>query len=145
MRKNKIPIVTGLGSAILDADMHVETKGNAPLPTVTWEEASEEVRNDPNISWISMPITGNKFFYRKYTKEEKKQLFTYNQQRLLNMFDYILNKYGWEYAEGFYNTRRNDFKKYNVEIDLKIPHCKYNKDNQCDITCAFFNGRCCYD
>lgn len=92
-----------------------------------------------------MPITGNKFFYRKYTKEEKKQLFIYNQQKLLDMFDYILNKYGWEYAEGFYNTRRNDFKKYNVEVNLKIPHCEYNKDNQCDMTCAFFNGRCSYD
>ena len=113
MRNNRAFVVTGLGAAILDAEMSVKRK----------------------------------YRFCKYTEEEeeKEELCKYQQQRLLDEFDYILNKYGWKYAEEFYNARRSRFEEYNIEVNLKIPHCEYSKDNQCDITCAFFNGRCSYD
>ena len=150
MKDNRAFVVTGLGAAILDAEMSVKTKCKVPLipRRILWEEASEGMRNDPNVIWL-MDATvlgqGKKYCFRTYTKEEKEELCKYQQQRLLDEFNYILNKYGWEYAEGFYHMRKHRFEEYNVEINLKIPHCKYNKDNQCDIFCTFFNGRCCYD
>lgn len=150
MRENRAFVVTGLGAAILDAEMSVKTKCKVSrMPRkILWEEASEEMRNDPDIMWI-MDATvlgqGKKYCFRQYTKEEKEKLRKYQRQRLLDEFDYILNKYGWEYAEGFCNARKHRFEEYNIKVNLKIPHCEYSKDNQCDITCAFFNGRCSYD
>lgn len=150
MKDNRAFVVTGLGAAILDAEMSVKTKCKVPrIPRrILWEEASEEMRNDPSVMWITnATILGQekKYCFRRYTKEEKEELRKYQQQRLLDEFDYILNKYGWEYAEGFYHMRKYRFEEYNIEVNLKIPHCEYSKDNQCDMTCAFFNGRCCYD
>ena len=149
MRNNRCFVVTGLGAAILDAEMNVKTRCKVSLrrKTMNWEEAPEEMRNDPSIMWITdktSPGKVRKYRFCKYTEEEKEELHKYQQQRLLDEFDYILNKYGWEYAEGFYHMRKHRFEEYNLEINLKIPHCKYSEDNQCDVTCAFFNGRCCY-
>ena len=148
MRNNRAFVVTGLRAAILDAEMSVKTKCKVPrMPRrILWEDAPEEMRNDPSIVWITDKTSSGRVrkyrFCKKYTKEELRK---YQQQRLLDEFDYILNKYGWKYAEGFYNARKDRFKEYDVEVNLKIPHCEYSKDNQCDITCAFFNGRCSYD
>lgn len=59
---------------------------------------------------------------------------------------YLLNKYGWEYAERFYNLKEKDFKRYNIVKDcLKVPHCKYACDGQCDISCYYFNKKCSYE
>ena len=55
MKDNRAFVVTGLGAAILDAEMSVKTKCKVPrIPKrILWEEASEEMRNDPNVMWIT--------------------------------------------------------------------------------------------
>lgn len=146
---NKAFIVDGLDAAILDAEINTKTKCKvSTIPKrIMWEDASEEMRNDPKVMWHASDILfdGKKYCYSFPTKEEREEIKAYKQQRLIDEFNYILNKYGWEYAERFYHIRKHKFEKYNIEIDLKIPHCKYNKENQCDITCPFFNGQCSYE
>ena len=84
MKDNRAFVVTGLGAAILDAEMSVKTKCKVPRMSrrILWEEASEEMRNDPDIMWI-MDATvlgqGKKYCFRQYIKEEKEELRKYQQ------------------------------------------------------------------
>ena len=66
--------------------------------------------------------------------------------KILNMYDYLLNNYGWDYADYFWNYSRGGsekIKKYNLK-EKKLPHCKCTKDGQCDLFCPYFCGKCNY-
>lgn len=55
MRKNEPIVVTGLGAAILATEVHIGrrpgSKSVQSFPTVDWEDASKEMRNDPKVMW----------------------------------------------------------------------------------------------
>lgn len=147
--------ISGLDAAILSAEIKV---GNSPkildnilYPTIDWEDASEEMKKDPTVLWITSHMFNGdrKYTYRERTKEEKKILRLNKVWRLEHMFDYILKNYGWEYAEGFYFHKNwhEKFKKLNITPKLKVPHCKYTYDGsyQCDMFCPFFDCKCTYN
>jgi hypothetical protein len=144
-------IVTGLSAAILDAEMHCDSirPGGIRIsrrPTIKWSEASEELRNNSKVFWIK---TGDedRYTYRDLTEEEKEELRLNEQYKLVSMFKYILKYYGWQTAVRFYNSSswHEKFEKLEVAIDLRFPHCKYNKMHQCDLECPFFNKQCTYE
>lgn len=140
-------VVKGLGAAILDAEMHVKRRPGSRsidrFPTISWEDASEEMRDDPKVMWIKHGE--RKYTFRKVTEEEKAEIRLNGQWKLREEFKYILEHYGWKYAEEFYTrARRDEFEKYNVKINLYIPHCKYTKDGQCDLFCPFYECGNCY-
>jgi len=148
---NRAFIVSGLGAAVLNAEMEIDDPPfpNIPaFPKIYWEDATEEQRQDKDIMWVTAPMFGKtrKYFLRSYTNEEKEIIKKREKWRLEQMFDYILKVYGWEYAIKFYqdSSWSDKFKKYNIVIDTRIPHCKY-ANGQCDLFCEYLSsGRCEY-
>jgi hypothetical protein len=147
---NKIFIVTGLGAAILDAENHVSTVRPGgirinPQPRIYWSEATKEQQEDSKIMWCRFPKE-EPYMIRPLTKAEKKEIRLNQEYRLRQMYDYILNKYGWRMAARFYNqdSWKKQFDEAEIVINFKIPHCKYDEIHQCDLECPFFNGQCTY-
>lgn len=154
MRNSGPIVVTGLGAAVLSAEMHIGRRPGGkrvePLPTIDWEDASEEMRNDPKVMWItgSTPFRkGKTFTFRDHTPEEEEEIRLNKIYKLEHMFEYILKNYGWRYAKEFYewDQWRKDFDKYGIVPNLNIPHCQYEDNHQCDIECPFFKGYCTYE
>lgn len=143
MRNNQAMVVTGYGAAVLLAETHAIDKRPGgkqvdPYPRIFWEEAPEEMRNDPKVMWITS--SGKKYTWRRHTPEEKEEIRLNQIWRVNQQAKYILEHYGWEYAERFARERKNV-----TEIDFStIPHCRYTKDKQCDLFCPFFKGHCEY-
>lgn len=139
-------VVTGLGAAILNAEFHAKRLPKArsvPLaPTIRFEDDTIENQNDSKIVWWTHG--DKKYRFRNHTEEEKRILAAAEKYKIEQMFDYILNHYGWEYAERFYNCEqwREKFDRHGMIPNLKIPHCEYTKDRQCDLFCPFFAGKC---
>lgn len=154
MRNDGPIVVTGLGAAVLSAEMHTGRRPGSkpieqPFPTINWEDASEEMRNDPKVMWITSNIPfgkSKKYTFRSHTEEELEEIRLNKIYKLEHMFDYILKHYGWRYAKGFYewDQWRKDFDKYGIVPNLNIPHCEYEVNHQCDIECPFFKGYCTY-
>lgn len=134
-------VVKGLGAAILKAEMKAP---HVPVihPTIKWEDDTEENRKDKSLMWITDHVLNRKYRFRALTEQEKQERREKEEAKLRFMFQYILEHYGWQYAEEFYEFWDYQFKKANVEIDLAYPHCRYTKDGQCDIFCPYFYGRC---
>ena len=134
-------VVMGLGAAILIAEMEAP---HVPVvhPTIKWEDDTEENRKDKSLMWITDHVLNRKYRFRALTEEEKQERRKKEEAKLRFMFQYILEHYGWEYAESFYEFWDYQFKKANVKIDSIYPHCRYTRDGQCDIFCPYFNGRC---
>lgn len=136
-------IVSGYSAVVLNAETNTPNKRPGgkkidPYPKIFWEEASEEMRNDPKVMWIIS--LGRKYTWRKHTLEEKEEIRLNKIWRVNQQAKYILENYGWEYAERFARERENV-----TEIDFStIPHCLYTKDKQCDLFCPFFKGYCEY-
>lgn len=153
MRNSGPIVVTGLGAAVLSAEMHTGLRPGGKrvdrFPTVNWEDASEEMKNDPNIMWITshMGHEKKKYTFRRPTEEEIEEARLNKIYKLEHMFEYILKNYGWRYAKGFYewDQWRKDFDKYGIVPNLNIPHCQYEDNHQCDIECPFFKGYCTYE
>lgn len=141
---NELITVSGYSAAVLLAEMHTPKKRPGskkidPYPKITWEEASEEMQNDPKVLWINSPSMG-KHTYRRCTPEEKEEIRLNQIWRVNQQAKYLLEHYGWEYAERFARKRENI-----TEIDFStIPHCQYTIDKQCDLFCPFFKGYCEY-
>lgn len=134
-------VVTGLGAAILTAEMEAP---HVPVvhPIINWEDDTEENRNDKSLMWITNHVSKKTYRFRSLTEQEKKERKEKEEAKLRFMFQYILEHYGWQYAESFYELWDYQFKKAGVEIDSIYPHCRYTKDGQCDIFCPYFSGRC---
>ena len=139
-------VIRGLGAAILNAEMHAkklpEAQGISLAPIVNFEDDTVENQNNPKIVWWTK---GKKRFrFRDHTKEEKRILEAAEKYKIEQMFDYILKNYGWEYAERFYNWDqwRKLFDKHGIIPNLKIPHCEYAVNHQCDLFCPFFKKKC---
>ena len=142
-------VVKGLDAAILKAEMSVKRAPGLGLwicwPTIMWEEDTEENRKDKSLMWINSPMCG-KYRFRERTPEELAQATAARRTYLLDVFIYLLENYGWEYAVEYYHRRKEDFDEVNIAPELRIPHCKYSKDKQCDMFCSFFNnGGCEYE
>lgn len=113
---NDIFILNNFGAAVLDAEKHAQKL-----------------------------ISRYDIYKTNLTKEEKAKVITENRKkRLIDIFEYLLKNYEWQFAYKFYLCRKEQFEKYNVLIDFNIPHCYYDKNNQCDLSCSFFNGKCTY-
>lgn len=152
MRNNEAFIVTGLGAAVLIAERHIGRRPGGkkidPYPTIKWEDASEEMRNDPKVMWITTHTHGErKYTFRRHTEEEKEEIRLNEIYKLEQMFSFILEHYGWKYANEFYewDSWREKFDKHGIVPNLNIPHCKYEKNHQCDLECPFFKGHCTYE
>lgn len=95
-RNNKAFIATDLGAIILDAEINYKKNPNQkiinPYPTIDWDDASEEMRNDKKIMWITNDK--RKYTFRKLTTEEKAAIWFSKTWKLQAMFEYILEKYG---------------------------------------------------
>lgn len=153
MRKNEPIVVTGLGAAVLSAEIHIGKRPGSkpvePFPTINWEDAPEEMRNDPKVMWIinnTLLKGSKKYTFRKHTEEELKEIHLNKIYKLEHMFDYILKKYGWRYAKEFYewDQWKKEFDECGIIPNLNIPHCKYEINHQCDIECPFFKSYCTY-
>lgn len=155
MRNNGTFVVTGLGAAVLNAETFVGIRPGSkkvnPYPTIKWEDASEEMRNDPKVMWITNNIglgkNGSTYTFRSHTEEEKEEIRLNEIYKLEHMFDFILKHYGWKYAKEFYewDQWKEKFDKHGIVPNLNIPHCQYEKNHQCDIECPFFKGYCTYE
>lgn len=155
MKDNEGFILSGLSAAVLNAELHIDRRPGSKqidfCPTIAWDEASEEMRNNPKILWFKDKTLlkrhgGEKYTFRSYTDEEKEEIRLNQIYKLEQMFDFILKNYGWQYAKQFYewDQWRKEFDKYDTVPNLNIPHCKYEKNYQCDIECPFFKGYCTY-
>ena len=139
-------VIRGLGAAILNAEMHAkklpEAQGISLAPIVNFEDDTVENQNNPKIVWWTK---GKKRFrFRDHTKEEKRILEAAEKYKIEQMYDNILKNYGWEYADRFYNWDqwRKLFDKHGIIPNLKIPHCEYAVNHQCDLFCPFFKKKC---
>ena len=77
---NRAFIVTGYGASKLMASGLVRTvrpggKKIDPFPHIKWEDASEEMRKDPKVMWITTNGK-DKHTFRKHTPEEKEEIRT---------------------------------------------------------------------
>ena len=156
MRNNRPFVISGLNAAILRAELEI---GNTrpggmkvhPTPTIQWDEAPQEMRDDPNIIWITREETEfvpkAKYAFRSHTEQEKKEIELNKRWRLAEMFNYILENYGWRYALKFYEHSywRKKFEEAGVVPNFQFPHCEYEESGQCDLECSFFKGTCCYE
>lgn len=145
-------VVTGLGAIVLSAEMNTprlpESK-NIPLhPTISWEDDTEENRQNKELMWWSDHTYRNrkKWRFRSHTPEEKEILIAAEKFKLEHMFDYILKNYGWENAEDFYNWDqwRRRFDRCGYTPDFNYPHCRHTAQGQCDLFCPFYQGKCNY-
>jgi hypothetical protein len=139
--------VTGVNAAIMDAEMKVPRyRPNSmrvnPHEIIYYDDAPEKLKNDPTVWWIK--LNGRKHTIKRLTDEEKEDLRLDKEWRLIEMFNYILEHYGWKTADFFCNksTWKEKFENAGIVPDLIIPHCKYTKDGQCDIFCPYFKGGC---
>lgn len=155
MRDNGTFVVTGLGAAVMKAELYAPRirPGGKVVdlhPVINWEDASEEMRNDQKVLWITHQATlmhpKRTYTFRSHTEEEKEELRLNEIYKLEQMFNFILKHYGWRYAKEFYewDDWRKKFDKYGIVPNLNIPHCKYEKNHQCDLECPFFKGYCTY-
>lgn len=141
-------VVKGLSACILDAEIHTPRAPKSEQirknPVITWEEDNKENQINNKLGWIN--FNGQKWRFCAYTEEEKEIMAKQEREKLEHMFEYILNKYGWNYAEQFYlnSSWSHKFKKNNLKIELNRPHCIYSEDKQCDILCPYFCGKCNY-
>ena len=56
----------------------------------------------------------------------------------------LLEKNGWEYAKKYIIEKQDKMIKYGIETQLIVPHCLYEKNNQCDLFCPYFDKICTY-
>lgn len=148
MKDNRAFVVIGYGAARLMAETSVKnhrpgSRRVDPYPCIYWSEATEEERNDPKRIWISSFGQPKKSF-RAHTPEEKEEIRLNQIWRLEQIYLLLLNKYGWKYAERFAEEEKEKFEKYNIRINLNVPHCEYTASGQCDLFCPFFNKKCLY-
>lgn len=150
MRKdNRTFIVSGLGAAEMHIGRRPGGKYLNPRPIINWEDAPEEMKKDPKVMWITWE-DGEKRTFRKLSKEEREEIKEDNRlnkiYKLQSMYKYILENYGWKYALSFYEWDHwnEQFKECGAEVDLNVPHCRYESSHQCDIQCPFFKGKCEY-
>ena len=149
---NKAFIVTGYGTARLTADINCKSirpggKRISPCPTIDWDDAPQELKDNPKTLWITDNTLMNekrKRTFRRHTEEEKQEIKLNKIYHIEQMFQYILNNYGWEYAERFVREEKETTGKLGIELELHIPHCEYSNDRQCDIFCPFFKSKCIY-
>lgn len=115
-------------------------------PVIYFEDASEKMKNDDSIMWVEDHVFHKTFTFRSHTEEEKEEMRLNEIYKLEHMFEFILKHYGWKYAKEFYewDQWREKFDKYGIIPNLNIPHCKYEKNHQCDLECPFFKGYCTY-
>lgn len=152
MRENGTFVVRGLGAAVLTAETHVPhiRPGGKKVdlhPVIYYEDAPQELKDDKKVIWISGPFDDSKTYtFRKHTEEEKEEMRLNEIYKLERMFEFILKHFGWRYAKEFYewDQWREKFDKHGIVPNLNIPHCKYEKNHQCDIECPFFKGYCTY-
>lgn len=145
---NRAFIVTGYGAAKLMASGLVKSvrpggKRIDPFPHIKWEDASEEVRKDPKVIWITTNGK-DKHTFRKHTPEEKEEIRLNEVWRIEETLKVLLNKYGWEYAEKYAQENQDKIDKYGIKVNLCVPHCEYVNGHQCDLFCPFFKGYCDY-
>lgn len=146
---NRAFIVTGYAAAKLMAETNV--KGVRPggkridlHPVVYWEDAPEEMRKDPKRMWITGPFNNMKKTFRAHTEEEKEEIRLNKKWRIEQIFLFMLEHYGWEYAERYAWEERENIEKFNLTLNLQIPHCENTATGQCDMFCPFFQGHCKY-
>ena len=137
-------VLTGYAAAKLRAinDIGLVRPGGKaipPLSYINWEDASEEIKNDVNISWW------NGRAIRPHTQEEKEEIKLNEQWRIVQIYNFLLQTYGWEYAELYKKENKKIIVLYDIKLEEAIPHCKYVEDGQCDLFCCFFNGGCNYE
>ena len=134
-------ILRGYDAAVLQAESVIPPvrpggKYVPRHPKVLWEDATEEMRK--NSVWFTS-FMYPKFAFRKHTEEEKEELRLNQEWRVNGIVKYLSKYYGWRYAEQ-YAQQHNDI----VKIELRMPHCRNLENEQCDLFCPYFKGRCIY-
>ena len=98
---------------------------------IKWEDATEEQRK--NLTWIRFGLNGPKTAHLPLTPEEKEEIKLNEQYHKEQVCKYLLEHFNIEFAKQYAKTN-------NVNIDLNVPYCLH--DNQCNLFCPFYEGRC---
>lgn len=142
---NGIYTVSGYGAAKILAEVKtpfVRPGGKRidPFPTVSWENASEEMKNDHTR--IGIKEKGKLKTFRSHTIEEKKEINLNKAWRIEQIFLYLLNC-NFDYAKKYMEENKKDIEKLGIKLDLNVPRCQFNEDNQCNLFCYFYEkGKC---
>lgn len=142
---NKPIILKGYSAAKLNADFRSPDikPGNPHIPyykRIMWDEATQEQKD--TLNWVTSLISGreNKSAVLPLTPQEKKILAENKHYHQEQMYIYLLENYGNDYAHKFLEEvalNRTDLKIY--------PHCKY-ANGQCDMFCDYYKeGVCIYE
>lgn len=141
-------VIKGYAAAKLMADMNTPTvkPGNKKIPrnhsVVYWDDATDKQKKE--LKWCSISCGGikNKFARIELTQEEKEMLADNTKYHYMEIFKYLLNNYGNDYALQFWE----ECIEKDVRFELNAyPHCKY-ANGQCDIFCDYYKeGVCIYE
>lgn len=137
--------VSGYHAAKLFAEMKISSvrpggKIINPFPMVEWDDASEEVKNDSTRTWIKEK--GKLKTFRKHTEKEIKEINLNKAWRIEQIFLYLLNC-NFDYAKRYMEENKKDIEKLGIKLNLNVPRCQFNEDNQCNLFCYFYEkGKC---
>ena len=131
-------IIRGYSAACLMADLHTKTAPSADKVVdryrhIKWEDATEEQKE--KLFWITGPIGKRAFL--PLTPQEKEQLKLNTIFHYEEMYKYLYNNYGYEYAEKFYKDKQLTCSK----IIGKYCEIKQEK-GQCSLFCPYFKQKC---
>lgn len=111
--------------------------------TLYWEDATDKEKYDSGYYWIQDQGSDTQYCFIPLSLQEKQEQLETIQNKIRNMYFYILEHYGKNAAEIFRTEAWADkIEKYNVIINLKYPYCQYNQ-GQCSMSCAFFSFSGC--
>lgn len=134
--------IKGYAAIKLLADLHADAvkPGNVKVSRtkkLKWEEATQEQKD--TLVWTSVGTPNGEIWKTAYLPltEEEKQMRKENQiYHLYQMYEYILENYGVEYA-----------RRFAIEKDLEevqeVPYCSYGENQQCNISCPYYNKKGC--
>ena len=142
-------VIKGYAAAKLMADMNTPDvrPGNKRIPRnhslVFWENATDEQKKE--LKWYSVLYGGGvkkKFAHIELTQEEKEMLADNTKYHYMEIFKYLLDHYGNDYALQFWE----ECIEKDVRFELNAyPRCRY-ANGQCDMFCDYYKeGVCIYD
>ena len=131
-------VIKGYSAACLMADLHTNTAPSADKVVnryrhIKWEDATEEQKE--KLLWINGPL--GKRASVPLTPQEKEQLKLNTIFHYEEMYKYLYNNYGYEYAERFYKDKQLTCSK------IISQYCETKQEKgQCNLFCPYFKQRC---
>ena len=141
-------VIKGYAAAKFMADRNTPTvkPGNKKIlrdySLIYWENATDEQKK--KLKWYLVSCGGieKKFAQIKLTQEEKEMLADNIKYHYMEMFKYLLEHYGNDYALQFWEECIEEDVRFEMNV---YPHCKY-AEGQCDIFCDYYkNGVCIHE